>query len=462
MSRRRPRRQHRSSVGAILGICLLVAAGHAASQDDGAEAFLTWARTNARPLRTVEPAADTADLQALGRIIGDARVIALGEPAHGAHEPLTLRNRIIQYLVQERGVTAVALETAFTESRAVNDYVGGAPGNAVDVVRQNFSWGFGRFGENVQLIEWLREHNRDANRSRKVRLYGIDLSGADERGGFSRSRVALDEVLRFLERVDEAQSRRARLAVMAHLASFSDRDYAQLGVTQDAAFEREIEDLAAYFHEHERAITLASSHEQYAWMLHNIAVARELQRMFRLGPPPSAGSPIRPEDWKSVNVRDAAMAANVRWVLDQEGPGARVLVFAHNAHVMNASPHGGIWSAFAASPTMMGQHLRRDLGATVRIVGTIAASNDAGLPPAFPLPGSAEDLLANLHVQTLLLNLRDAAGNAEVSRWLSQERPLRANFSTQLDVPLGSAFDALIFQDHVTPARPDEGISVGK
>jgi erythromycin esterase len=35
-------------------------------------------------------------------------------------------------------------------------------------------------------------------------------------------------------------------------------------------------------------------------------------------------------------VRDSSMAENIRWILEREGPDARIVVWAHNAHVADA------------------------------------------------------------------------------------------------------------------------------
>ena len=48
---------------------------------------------------------------ALGEIVGEARIVALGEGSHGVAEPLDFRNRVLQYLVEEKAI-AISLVVA--------------------------------------------------------------------------------------------------------------------------------------------------------------------------------------------------------------------------------------------------------------------------------------------------------------------------------------------------------------
>src|SRR5262249_11779731 len=61
------------------------------------------------------------------------------------------------------------------------------------------SWGFQRLPENRELLIWLREHN--AHATKKVHLYGLDLTGGDDVGvwpGASKAVIAtLDYAKRF-------------------------------------------------------------------------------------------------------------------------------------------------------------------------------------------------------------------------------------------------------------------------
>ena len=52
-----------------------------------------WIRHNANQLTTTDPTAPLDDLAPLRRMIGDARIVGLGESTHGAHEEFTLKLR---------------------------------------------------------------------------------------------------------------------------------------------------------------------------------------------------------------------------------------------------------------------------------------------------------------------------------------------------------------------------------
>ncbi|WP_031183408.1 hypothetical protein [Streptomyces seoulensis] len=62
------------------------------------------------PLRTTGPRGDLSDLRPLGRTVGDARVVGLGGATHNSHEFLTLKHRVLRYLVEHKGFRTFALD----------------------------------------------------------------------------------------------------------------------------------------------------------------------------------------------------------------------------------------------------------------------------------------------------------------------------------------------------------------
>src|SRR6202012_1375614 len=127
------------------------------------------------PVTTVESERNDSDLLQLELAIGTARVVALGEPMHGAHEPLAFRNRLFRFLVERMGFTAIALESGFTESTNARAFIERGEGDAETAARIGLSW-LSAYPENRELIQWMRDYNADASSAghRKIRLYGID------------------------------------------------------------------------------------------------------------------------------------------------------------------------------------------------------------------------------------------------------------------------------------------------
>src|SRR6185503_18108068 len=132
----------------------------------------SWIRSASSPLASLEPRADTSDLAPLRAIVGDARIVALGEATHGSHEFFAFKARAVQFLVQELGFTDFAMETGWTEALAANEYVEHGVGDLDSAVKAlSPLW---RTEEYRGLLAWLREWNADPAHARKVRFHGLD------------------------------------------------------------------------------------------------------------------------------------------------------------------------------------------------------------------------------------------------------------------------------------------------
>ncbi len=384
-------------------------------------------------------------------------MVALGEPGHGAHQPLEFRNRLFGYLVTHCGFTAIGLETSFTEARAIDDFVRGGSGDAATLARRDLTWGFGGYEENVQLIRWMRDYNEHAYGGRRLHFYGIDMSGANDDADFTHPEVAVRSVLQYLDRV--SPTRRVTANIAPQLRLMARLGYRQMVIRHQPALDEVLDSLQAYLVLNAPALRRGSSRNDYDWAVHNLVIARQLRDYLRLQPAPEGTSTkIGPMDYLLDNVREEAMATNTIWALGEEGAGGRLLVFAHDAHVMSARSRGGMWSVYKKPPVMMGEHLRARLGRQLVIIGALAAHDGPGLPIGHPIPGSVEDELARLHVPLFALDLRAARGDTGAWGWLEERRPIRANFDTELDVVPASAFDVIVFMNDIGPAKPNAAL----
>ena len=133
-----------------------------------------WLRANASLLRTLDPDDDFSDLEPLRAVVGDARVVAIGEAGHRVHEFYQIRHRLARFLMVELGFTALVMESGFPEGIAVNDWINGGPGELDDLLRSGFTYNMGRCAEVRDQLAWMRDINATA--ARRIRFYGMDPS----------------------------------------------------------------------------------------------------------------------------------------------------------------------------------------------------------------------------------------------------------------------------------------------
>lgn len=56
-------------------------------------------------------------------MIGNARIIALGEATHGTREFFQTKRRLLQFLVEQMGFDALAMEVNAPEADRLNEYI---------------------------------------------------------------------------------------------------------------------------------------------------------------------------------------------------------------------------------------------------------------------------------------------------------------------------------------------------
>lgn len=418
-------------------------------------AFVGWARAHAVPIRLPRPgsagaAPGAADLEPLAAVIGGARVVALGEPTHGAHEPLAFRNRLFTWLVQQQHFSAIAIESGLCESQDAYDFVLGGPGDAAGVTRRSLTWGFGAYAENVELIRWIRAWNSDPRHARKVGFYGIDLCGGDE-AGLPGAGIALSKILTYFTRAAPDSARDARAVLESYLPQFTDKAYPALPEVDRRRLRGALAELRTVL-VRRRDVLAASSAADYEWALQDVVAAQSLEHTLSLWPRHASATAVSADSYESFAARDAAMADNVRWVLEREGPSGRILVFAHDGHVQNGSARGGLWNVYPRAPAVMGKHLRSMFGGDLLIIGASAGDDDAGLPAVVHHHDGLDEALAAVGLPAFVLDLRTARDAPAIHAWLAQPRSLRANFTTEFELSPADAFDALVFFATLTPA----------
>jgi erythromycin esterase len=412
----------------------------------GATEFLTWARSNAKAIATATPGRETGDLAGLEAIVGDARVIGVGESIHGIREFLGLRQRVAQYLIEEMGFSAVALESGLPDSKMVYDYVLGAP-MPPRMWENGITWTMGTFEGTRELVEWMRAWNLDPKHTRKIRFYGMDVAGAN--GSWL---PAVEHVLAYLERVEPEYAAIARPRLVPLVEKFARPAFTEAMDAHAALPEPERLALAAYVAEAaDRIASLRhfyltkSSLEDYDWALAVAENLRDANAMLTNYEARNRPNPV----W---NARDRAMAENVHWIRQREGPSGGVVVLAHNAHVQKArsvqvAPNQAVQGMFLAS--MLGRDYK-SIGFTFN-QGTMPGKpgEQVPLPPADST--SIDGILARVGKPLFLLDLQQVPAGP-VRDWLNTPIKQRIQNAMTSYNQLES-WNALIFVDRIAPTR---------
>ncbi|MCB1664394.1 MAG: erythromycin esterase family protein [Pseudomonadales bacterium] len=426
----------------------------AQSTEPPPQAFYDWARASLHPVTSNINAPSTADLAPLGEMIGSARIVAFGESLHSASEPLAFRNRVIQYLVEELGFTAVILESGLVESRTLNDYVAFGIGNFDDAIADGISHGFDQFRMNHELVRWLRAHNaalpEDAP---KVQIFGMDVSGSPGNLGARRKPdSALAFALNYLDEVDLENAREFHNRMDSYLPALaSTNDYGVLSSSRRDALSAAIEDLISLLERRQLDYVETSSEYDQAWAERAAVSARQVDSWFRQMPPNWVLADGLAWTSEAQIIRDRVMADNLDWVLSFLPENARVFVFAAAPHIAAQKydmpswmdiPEDRLYTSIPFGAYARSRH-GNDYVNILNILyeGEIyfcQATNPTPLDIGNPEEFWGEHAFANLGIDEYVLDLRIAPPGA--SEWVDQVKDHR-NFK----VSTRGAFDTLYY-----------------
>jgi erythromycin esterase-like protein len=407
------------------------------------------------------PTAELADL------VGDARIVLIGESSHGTREFYDARARITQWLIAQRGFCAVAAEADWPDAYRVNRYVRclGDDTSAEESLR-----GFVRFPawmwRNVvvrEFVEWLRSHNeRVGAHERRAGFYGLDL--------YSLHR-SIEEVIRYLEKVDPRAAARARerYACFDHAADDGQAYGRAAAFGAGKRCEREaieqLVDTQRHALQYARRDGLLAEDEAF-YAEQNALTVRNAEVYYR------AMFGGRVNTW---NLRDRHMGQTLGALLNHldrhpSAQPARIVVWAHNSHVGDARAT----DMSAGGQLTLGQLARDDYRGDCVLIGfsthsgTVTAATHWGgvaerktVRPA--RPGSVEELFHNTGGVEYLIRTHD---DEEVSRVLEEPRLTRAigviyapateRRSHYFHARAADQFDAVIHIDRTEALEPLE------
>lgn len=469
----------------VLGGILALGATSARAKDDDT----LQRQIERRAVRIRVPAtndADMDDLEPLLAAIGNARIVMLGEPSHGAGTAFAAKARLVRLLHERLGFDVLAWESGLIDLERTEAGLAGDV-DPVEAAQRGILKIWSASAECRPLFAYAKASHQGP---RPLAMAGFDmqLTAAGTLDHFTTELHAFVSTLEPPQRRLQAQSlvqdmlthfQRLNRYTEAIAAKASALSHAGLnGAEQDAALREwdqtegdTLRPVAADLEGLEEAADpllrllgegdgASGGTRRTGFMMRAIASlagygANLFESQGKHSPEEAAGYALTTE-----NRRDRINADNLKWLVDQEYAGRRVLVWAHNAHVMNAwYTHGfdGVSlqpAANAMKPT--GIWLADWYGHDVYRIGFTAwQGSDAwvgGPPTPIPTapPGSLEERLHRLGAPQAFLPLRTRSGRAVLPAGAIAMRIPKYKVET-VATP-SQPYDAVYFIDTMQPA----------
>jgi erythromycin esterase len=404
------------------------------------DASTVWMDHHAVPLQHTEIAASLDELEPLRNIIGNARMVALGEATHGTREFFLTKARLVRFLVERMGFTGFAMEANWPEANRIDHYVRTGEGDLPTLLSGLYFWTWNT-EEVTELIRWMRAYNAAGG---NVGFYGVDMQYPG---------MAFDNVKKFLRFTSPAtqDTFAARLSCLSPYVNGPDGrfpvgSYFDLpGGTRDAC----LADLGWIYDQLTRrrnAYEQATSPAAFERARHSARLLAQWEGMTaRRG------------------TRDAYMAENALWLLDQLQPSGRLVVWAHNGHVSGLQMRMGgyLLASLHSDYFNIGFSFRTGSFTAYRMNG----SQNLGLGTQTVnelVVQSYPHYFGTSQYPQFLLDLRNRNSTSDSTAWLHGPRemrsigaifdpgaPLRYWYTTSLP----AEFDAIIHFQNTTQSR---------
>ncbi len=334
------------------------------------------------PLRGADPGLPDDDLAALDVLVGDARVVGLGESIHTSGGFHDMKARMVRHLVEKKGFRQIAWEWQRVSGDVVDQYLADCVGGGEHAAKQLSVWA----STSVQhMLEWACTFNQ-AHPDDRVRFIGFDVQ---------QPSIDLDKLKAWLPGSGIADP-----ASVSGALERCDRGGGTTYVGDYAPCVAALSLVQQHLAQHGAALEAQTSHE-----------AVELVRMAQLG---AAAWQTEMFDYGSDNrtayqVRDDAMAEMFFRARALRFPTAKTIVWAHNYHLRKQG--AAVTGPAAIGAVTMGTRLAAALAADYVPIALVAYEvaidwPGVGCGPQPPADGndSVESTLEALGVGDLLVD----------------------------------------------------------
>ncbi len=399
--------------------------------------IVEWLEAHAKPLITTNPTAPLNDLKPLKNMVGSASIVGLGEATHGAHEVFTMKHRIVNYLVSEKGFINLVLEEGWDRALELDRYVLTGKGNPSQHLTPEFNT-----KEILNLLNWIKEYNANPKHKSKVRVIGMDIQSVNEN--------VYNNIIEYVKRNNSDLVPSLEEKIKGLIPVTKDMDtFGGLTKEKKEKYISDAKQISALLEQNKS--NLNGKSKEFAWIKQNARIIEQFTTM--LASPPDKPSEL-------FLKHDIAMYENAKWTEEHLG---KTIVWGHNGHVSKTNMIPFIY------PKVAGQHLAEYYGKRYVSIGTYVYegrynvyNSKREFGPNGTLksddPNSYNYSFGQVKKDQFFIDLRKA--NGVTKTWLNEQHPIFLGITTEgpdipktVDISLGKAFDILVQIQKVSPSQ---------
>ncbi|MBK8786179.1 MAG: erythromycin esterase family protein [Chitinophagaceae bacterium] len=380
----------------------------------------SWLNKNCIPIKYVKAENGFDDLNPLKDLIGDARIVSLGECTHGSSEVFSMKHRMLEYLVKEKGFTIFSIEANMPEAYALNEYIIDGKGDPRKLMAGMYFWTW-YTQEVLDMIEWMKKYNETA--TKKIMFTGFDMQFSDVSIKILREYLIVNNnnLLSILNDYDSLYKKK------------------QMKKNESTDNFKKLKADAQILLDSLNAHKPMAYNKDFNWAFQNARILWQYAANHFSNP-----------------ARDESMAENVKWILD-ENPSAKIVLWAHNGHIRK-DKDGFEYKS-------MGEYLDKIYGKQMIAIGFATAEGTytavqrdgkkfIGLDSANTLltkEGSYESFFNIAETADFILDLRNISKGQEGTGWIQEKRLFRSIGAVAMNkfqfakINLISHFDMIIF-----------------